>query len=69
MNGLLRIPLSEIEALCRLKGYGHRKRQEFLHLIERMDVRFMEHVEKTRAEEQVKEQQKQAAQARAPRRR
>ena len=54
MSGVSRIPVSEIEAFCRLKRFGYEKTQDFLHYIERLDERYMEFVK----EAQEKEEQK-----------
>lgn len=54
MNGYLRIPLSEVEAYCRLHGFDFGQRTEFLFYVERLDDEFMKHVEKLREEEEKK---------------
>ena len=51
-SGPLRIPLSEIEAYCRLKGFAYGKRQDFLFYIERMDEKFMQFVQETQADQE-----------------
>lgn len=45
-NGLLRIPLSEIEAYIRIKSFGYEKRQDFLFYVERLDEKYMEYIAK-----------------------
>lgn len=57
-NGVLRIPIAEIEAYCRLHSYDYGRRTEFLFYIERLDVKFMEHIEKKREEQERMERTK-----------
>jgi hypothetical protein len=54
MNGVMRIPVSEIEAYSRMKRFDFEKTQDFFHYIERMDERYMALVK----EAQEKEDQK-----------
>jgi hypothetical protein len=49
--GPLRIPLSELEAYCRLKGFDYAKRQDFLYYIERLDEKFMAFVQQKQEEQ------------------
>jgi len=53
-DGVLRIPLSEVEAYTRLQGFDYAKAQDFLLYVERMDTMFMEHVAKLRDDEERK---------------
>jgi hypothetical protein len=57
-NGVLRIPLSEIEAYARLSGFDYGKSQDFLSFVERMDHRYMEYVEEQREIEEAKQKNK-----------
>ena len=54
MNGPQRIPISEIEAYCRLRRYDYDKSQDFLFYVERLDEKYMGFVK----EAQEKEEQK-----------
>jgi hypothetical protein len=53
-SGPLRIPLSEIEAYCRLHSFDYSHRQDFLYYIERLDEKYMEFVKKAQDEEERK---------------
>jgi hypothetical protein len=57
-NGVMRIPMVEVEAYCRLHGYEYARRTELLFYIERLDSAFMEHVEKKREEQERAERNK-----------
>lgn len=54
MNGPQRIPITEVEAYCRLRQYGYDKSQDFLFYVERLDEKYMGFVK----EAQEKEEQK-----------
>jgi len=69
MDGVLRIPLSEIEAYTRIQAFDHAKRIEFLLYAERMDAAFMEHVGKMREEEERKRNLPKSKERGRPRRR
>lgn len=56
MNGPLRIPISEIEALARYKSWPYAKRQDFLYFVDLMDEAFMAYVARRQAEEERKRQ-------------
>jgi hypothetical protein len=66
-NGVLRIPLSEIEAYSRLQRFDYAKTQDFLTFIERMDHRYMEWVEQQREIEEQKSKNKSRERGRARR--
>jgi len=68
-NGVLRIPLSEIEAYSRLQRFDPEQAQDFLVFVERMDNKFMEYVEKQREIEELKSQNKSKEKGRSRRRR
>lgn len=57
-NGVLRIPLSEIEAYSRITDFDFSKRQDFLTFVERMDHRYMQWVEEQREIEEAKQKNK-----------
>lgn len=54
MNGVLRIPLSELESYCRLRGFNFEKSQDFLHYVERLDERYMQFVKEAQEKEEAK---------------
>lgn len=56
MNGPLRIPTSEIEALARLRGWDFEKRNDFLFYVDRLDEAYMAHVARVMAEDERKRQ-------------
>lgn len=66
MNGYLRIPLSEIEAYCRLQGYIREKREDFLFYVEKLDEAFMAHVDKLREQEERLRATQQSRQTKTP---
>lgn len=68
-NGPLRIPVSEIEAYCRLKDLDYSRRQDFLFYVERLDHAWMEHIKKLQKEEERKNDLKNKSTGRPPGRR
>ncbi|UTC28377.1 hypothetical protein GURKE_03510 [Brevundimonas phage vB_BpoS-Gurke] len=54
MAGPLRIPLSEIDAYCRLRGFDFSMTQDFLYYTERLDEAYMAFVKKLQEEEERK---------------
>lgn len=54
MNGPLRIPLTEVEAYCRLRAFSFEKSQDFLHYLERLDERYMQLVKESQEKEEAK---------------
>jgi hypothetical protein len=68
-NGPLRIPLSEIEAYCRLKGLDFAQRQDFLFFVERLDNAWMAFAQKLREEEERKTNRNKNTPGGQPRRR
>jgi hypothetical protein len=56
-NGPLRIPLSEIEAYCRLRRLDFSQSQDFLFFIERLDNAWTLFAQKVRAEQERKQNQ------------
>jgi hypothetical protein len=66
-NGVLRIPLSELEAYSRLNRFDYEKSQDFLTFVERMDHRYMEWVAEQREIEEQKSKNKSREKGRARR--
>lgn len=59
LNGVLRIPVTEIEAYCDLMGWDSpSKRRDFLYFVEAMDEAFMEHVDDVREQKERQERSK-----------
>ena len=68
-DGVLRIPLSEIEAYARMQEFDFAKRVEFLRYIEGMDHVFMKYVERQRELQALKDKNTSKEKGRGRRRR
>lgn len=53
MDGPIPIPVSEVDAYCRLIGTPQLERQAFLRMIRRLDIGYLELIEKQRSQKKV----------------